>query len=74
MEKELLRKIEWLEKRHEKTHEMIETIEKDRLLDRSNKSMELLRQAKKEKLRLKDHIAWMKNLKKKLEGEAYKEK
>jgi hypothetical protein len=53
---------------------MIETIEKDRLLDRSNKSMELLRQAKKEKLRLKDHIAWMKNLEKKLEGEAFKEK
>lgn len=53
---------------------MIETIEKDRQLDRSNKSRELLRQAKKEKLRLKDHIVWMKNLGKKLESETLKEK
>jgi len=74
MEKELLRKIEWLEKRHETAHVMIETIEKDRQLDRSNKSRELLRQAKKEKLRLKDHIVWMKNLGKKLESETLKEK
>ena len=58
MENELQRKIEWLEKRHEETHLMVERIEQDRRLDRSTKAQTLLRQAKKEKLRLKDHIAW----------------
>jgi uncharacterized protein YdcH (DUF465 family) len=66
MENELQRKIEWLEKRHEETHLMVEGIEQDRRLDRSTKAQTLLRQAKKEKLRLKDHIAWMKKLEKKL--------
>lgn len=45
---------------------MVERIEQDRRLDRSTKAQTLLRQAKKEKLRLKDHIAWMKKLEKKL--------
>lgn len=66
MENELQRKIEWLEKRHEEAHLMVERIEQDRRLDRSTKAQTLLRQAKKEKLRLKDHIAWMKKLEKKL--------
>lgn len=66
MENELQRKIEWLEKRHEETHLMVERIEQDRRLDRSTKAQTLLRQAKKEKLRLRDHIAWMKKLEKKL--------
>ena len=66
MENELQHKIEWLEKRHEETHLTVEGIEQDRRLDRSTKAQTLLRQAKKEKLRLKDHIAWMKKLEKRL--------
>ena len=62
MENELQRKIEWLEKRHALVAEEVKKIEKDRRLDRSVRAQSLLRAAKKEKLRLKDHIQWMKKL------------
>lgn len=56
MEKELQRKIEWLEKRFEEQSKIVEKLESDRQLDRSSESQSELRKAKKEKLRLKDHI------------------
>jgi len=66
MVKELQRKIEWLEKQHEEQHALVESIESDRRLDRSSVAMKHLKDAKKEKLRLKDHITWMKELEKRL--------
>lgn len=66
MEKELQRKIAWLEKRHEEQSKIVENIENDRKSDRSSTTMKKLRDAKKEKLRLKDHLEWMKTLEKKL--------
>jgi len=66
MEKELRRKIAWLEKRHEEQAKIVENIENDRKSDRGSTAMKKLRDAKKEKLRLKDHLEWMKTLEKKL--------
>lgn len=66
MVKELQRKIEWLEKRHEEQHALVESIENDRRLNRSSIALKNLKDAKKEKLRLKDHITWMKELERRL--------
>lgn len=66
MEKELQRKIAWLEKRHEEQAKIVDSIENDRRLDRSDTAMKKLRDAKKEKLRIKDHLEWMRALEKKL--------
>lgn len=63
MEKELERKLEWLEKRHAEMHAMVETLEADRNLDRSNRAQLLLKNAKKEKLRLKDMKTTLEKLK-----------
>ena len=62
MEKELQRKIEWFEKRHEEQVKIVESIESDRQLNRSTTKQAQLRYAKKEKLRMKDQIAWLKKL------------
>ena len=62
MENELTRKIAWLEKRHEEIHQHVEMLEADRSSDRSSEKLFELKQAKKEKLRLKDHIEFMKKL------------
>lgn len=66
MEKELQRKIAWLEKQHEEQAKIVDSIEGDRRLDRSDTAMKNLRNAKKEKLRIKDHLEWMRALEKKL--------
>jgi len=66
MEKELRRKIAWLEKRHEEQAKIVDGIENDRRLDRSDTTMKKLRDAKKEKLRIKDHLEWMRALERKL--------
>lgn len=66
MEKELRRKIAWLEKQHEEQAKIVDGIESDRRLDRSDTTMKKLRDAKKEKLRTKDHLEWMRALEKKL--------
>ena len=63
MEKELQKKIEWLKWRHEEQAQIVEEIEKDRRLDRSSTAQRQLRDAKKEKLRLKDMIAILERLK-----------
>lgn len=63
MEKELERKLEWLEKRHAEMHGMVEALEADRNLDRSNRAQLLLKNAKKEKLRLKDMKTTLEKLK-----------
>lgn len=65
MEKELQRKIAWLEKQHEALERIVDSIENDRRLDRSDTAMKNLRNAKKEKLRIKDHLEWMRTLEKK---------
>ena len=62
MEKELQRKIEWFEKRHEEQVKIVESIESDRQLNRSTTKQAQLRYAKKEKLRMKDQIACLKKL------------
>jgi hypothetical protein len=62
MEKELHRKIEWFEKRHEEQVKIVESIESDRQLNRSSFSKTKLLAAKKEKLRLKDHIYLLRKL------------
>lgn len=64
---ELQHKIEWLEKRKAIIDEQVQNIESDRRLDRSTRAQVLLRQAKKEKLQLKDHIQWMRNLESRLQ-------
>ena len=63
MERELQRKIEWLKSRHEEQALIVEEIEKDRRNDRSSTAQRQLRDAKKEKLRLKDMIAMFEKLK-----------
>ena len=60
MEKELQRKIAWFEKRHAEQSEIVEKIESDRKLDRRDTALKQLKDAKKEKLRLKDHIELLK--------------
>ena len=62
MEKELQRKIEWLEKRCEEQSKIVEKLESDRQLDRSSELQSKLRKAKKEKLRLKYHIRLLNGL------------
>ena len=62
MEKELQRKIAWFEKRHAEQSEIVEKIESNRKLDRSDATLKQLKDAKKEKLRLKDHIELLKKL------------
>ena len=47
-------------------YKIVDGIENDRRLDRSDTAMKKLRDAKKEKLRIKDHLEWMKALEKKL--------
>jgi hypothetical protein len=62
MEKELQRKIAWFENRHAEQAKKVQVIENDRKLDRSSTAHKQLKEAKKEKLRLKDHIEWLKKL------------
>lgn len=62
MEKELQKKIAWFEKRHEQATKMVEELENDRRLDRSTRAQKLLRDAKKEKLRMRDSIQWLKKV------------
>ena len=62
MEKELQRKIAWYEKRHAEQSVIVEKMESDRKLDRSDTALKQLKDAKKEKLRLKDNIEWLKKL------------
>lgn len=62
MEKELQRKIAWFEERHSKQKQLIDSLENARKLDRSSAAHKQLKDAKKEKLRLKDHITWLKKL------------
>lgn len=63
MEKELQRKIDWLKSRHEQQAKLVEQIETIRQSDRSSSAKQQLKDAKKEKLRLKDMIAMMERLK-----------
>lgn len=62
MEEELQRKIAWFEKRRAEHEQKVEELEKDRRLNRSTTKQAQLRYAKKEKLRMKDQIAWLKKL------------
>jgi len=62
MEKELQRKIEWLEKRLEEQTTIVKKLESDRQLDRSSELQAKLKEAKKEKLKLKDHIRMLNEL------------
>ena len=62
MEKELQRKIDWLKSRHEQQAKLVEQIETNRQSDRSSTAKQQLKDAKKEKLRLKDMIAMMERL------------
>jgi len=64
MEKEATRKIAWLEKRHAEQHLLVEQLESKRSIDRSDVAKSQLAAAKKEKLRLKDMIEWMKSIEK----------
>jgi len=56
MEKELQHKIEWLEKRHKDQEKIVAQLERDRQSDRSSELQATIKEAKKEKLKLKDHI------------------
>ena len=67
MEKELQRKIEWFEKRHERHSNNVKKLEKSRCSDRSPLTQSQLHHAKKEKLRMRDQIRWLKNLEKRLQ-------
>ena len=62
MERELQKKIAWFEKRHAEQSKIVEKIESDRKLDRSDTALKQLKDAKKEKLRLKDHIELLKKI------------
>lgn len=64
---ELQRKIAWLKKRHEDQSKIVEEIENGRRLNRGSTTHKDLRDAKKEKLRLKDHVAWLKKLESRLQ-------
>ena len=67
MEKELQNKIGWYEQRHAKQSLIVEDLESRSKLDRSDDLLTQLRTAKKEKLRLKDHIEWLKKLENQLQ-------
>ena len=62
MEKELQKKIAWFEQRHAEQSKIVENIENDRKLNRSTSALKQLKDAKKEKLRLKDNIEWLKKI------------
>lgn len=62
MVNEIQKKIAWFETRHAEHAAMVEKLENDRRLDRSTTAQGQLRYAKKEKLRMKDQIAWLKKL------------
>jgi uncharacterized protein YdcH (DUF465 family) len=62
MEKELQKKLEWLEQRFEEQVKIVESIESNRQFNRSSSSKTELTAAKKEKLRLKDHIHLLRKL------------
>ena len=59
MGQELQRKIEWLKWRHEEQAVLVKELEDDRRINRSDILQRQLRDAKKEKLRLKDMIAML---------------
>ena len=56
MEKELQRKIEWLEKRYKDQEKIVARLERERQTDRSSELQATIKEAKKEKLKIKDHI------------------
>lgn len=56
MEKELQRKIEWLEKRYKEQEKIVARLERERQTDRSSELQATIKEAKKEKLKIKDHI------------------
>lgn len=62
MEKELQHKIEWLEKRYKDQEKIVAQLERDRQSDRSSELQTKLKEAKKEKLKLKDHIRMLNEL------------
>lgn len=62
MEKELQRKIDWLKNRHEQQAKLVEQMEANRQSDRGSIAKQQLKEAKKEKLRLKDMIAILERL------------
>lgn len=62
MEKELQKKIAWFEQRYAEQSKIVENIENDRKLNRSTSALKQLKDAKKEKLRLKDNIEWLKKI------------
>ena len=62
MEKELQHKIEWLEKRYKDQEKIVAQLERDRQSDRSSELQTKLKEAKKEKLKLKDHIRLLNGL------------
>jgi len=62
MEKELQRKIAWYEKRHAEQSKIVNSLEKDREINRNSIALQKLKEAKKEKLRLKDSIEWLKKM------------
>ena len=57
MEKELQHKIEWLEKRHKDQEKIVAQLERDRQSDRSSELQTKLKEAKKEKLKLKELVS-----------------
>jgi len=62
MEEELQRKIAWYEKRHAEQSKIVNSLEKERQINRNSMVLQKLKEAKKEKLRLKDSIEWLKKL------------
>ena len=56
MEKELQRRIEWLEKRYKDQEKIVARLERERQTDRSSELQATIKEAKKEKLKIKDHI------------------
>jgi len=60
MKKELQKKIDWFEQRHEEQSKIVNSLEKKRSLNRNSDSLKKLKEAKKEKLRLKDCMEWLK--------------
>ena len=67
MAKELEDKIAWIRARHNEQSNIVEQLEIDRRLDRSGTALTRLKEAKREKLRLKDQLTWLMNVKKNLQ-------
>lgn len=63
---ELRKKIEWFEKRHAAQALLVESLESDRKINRSSESLKQIKDAKKEKLRLKDNINFLKLLERRI--------